>query len=289
MTLLENRYLKVSVRNKGAELTSIFNKLTGIEHIWQGNPDIWGWHAPNLFPVVGGCINNAVLINGQSYPMKRHGFTRDSDFQIVEADSISAKFSLPFSSKTLESFPYQFELQILYHLFDNVLRIEYKVVNLDEQTIYFGVGGHPAFNVPFNKNEKYEDYFLEFESPEKLERHTLDKEGLYDGKTELIAGYTNTLNLTKDLFDKDALVFKDLHSKKISLKSRNHDNRLEITFPHFQYLGLWAKPGATFVCIEPWLGCADTAGNPIELRDKEGIQHVDKGHVYEVAYTIAVF
>ncbi|MEO6522870.1 MAG: aldose 1-epimerase family protein [Mucilaginibacter sp.] len=286
MTTIENKYFKVSIRPQGAELTSIYNKTDKTEHLWQADPEIWPWHAPNLFPVVGGTVNNQLNIDGVSYPIARHGFTRTSTFQLIEASDKHAKFSLPFSEKTLEVYPYKFEFQIIYTLIENALRVCYKVINHDKKTIYFSVGGHPAFNVPFFPGEKYEDYYLEFEQDEKLETHTISPDGNLSGRTEPVVLNKKKLRLTKELFANDALVFKNIKSREITIKSDKHDKSLTVQYPHFNHMGIWAKSGADFVCIEPWLGYSDTEGIVTDIKQKEAIQHVDHGHVFEAEFFI---
>lgn len=288
MTVIENEYLKVSIRNQGAELTSVVNKETGIEHLWQGDPNIWGWHAPNLFPIVGGLINNELLVDGKLYPMQRHGFARPTEFRLAEHKRDCAVFSLAYSADTLTAYPFKFNFQVKYDLIDNSLRITYKVINLDNKNIYFSVGGHPAFNVPFRDGERYEDYYLEFEVAEKLETYLLSPAGHFTGQTEAVATKGTKLPLTRDLFAKDALVFKNLQSRLITIKSDSHNLSLGVEFPHFNYLGIWAKPGADFVCIEPWLGCADTEGQPKDIKEKEGIIKLEQGHVFEAPYFITI-
>lgn len=288
MTILENDYLRVSIRPKGAELTSIFHKPSGIEHLWQADPMVWGWHAPNLFPVVGGCLNNQLLIDGKAYPIERHGFTRQSKFETTESTTAHAIFSLPSSVVTRVHFPYEFEFQIIYELDGPRLTITYRVVNQDKKTIFFSVGAHPAFAVPFFVNENYEDYFIEFEEAEPLETHMLSAAGYFTGETKPISTEGSRLPLTRHLFDDDALVFKKLASRRVSLRSDKHGHAVTVSFPAFPYLGLWAKPGASFVCIEPWLGCADSEGQPKPIQEKEAIQQVAEGKVFEAAFTIEV-
>ncbi|MBB6112185.1 aldose 1-epimerase family protein [Mucilaginibacter lappiensis] len=287
MTVLENEFLKVAIDLKGAQLSSFYNKQTGIEHLWQANPDIWPWHSPNLFPIVGGLINNQLLVEGQAYEMARHGFARQSEFILLEADEVSASFSLPYCEKKLLVYPYKFDYQVLYTLIDNSLRITHKVINLDKKTIYFSVGGHPAFNVPFFKGENYEDYYLEFETDEHLEANMLSADGFFTGETHPVATPGNKLHLTRHLFDADALVFKQLNSRMVSIKSKKHDQSVSVEFPHYNYLGVWAKPGADFVCIEPWLGCADTQDHHVNINKKEAIQTLHAGHVFEAPYFIS--
>jgi galactose mutarotase-like enzyme len=288
MTTIENEFLKVTIEPRGAQLTSLVSKVTGAEHLWQAHPKIWGWHAPNLFPVVGGLIDNELLVDGHAYHMERHGFNRQSELLLIESDEMSARFSLPHCENTLKSYPYKFEFQIHYELMDNSLRVTYKVINQDDKTIYFSVGGHPAFNVPFYPGERYEDYYLEFETEEKLAAWLLSSAGFFTGETKPVALDGNKLQLTRHLFDNDALVFKNLQSRMISIKSFLHDHSITVEYPHFNYVGIWAKPGADFVCVEPWLGCADTEGRKVDISQKEAIQHVERGHVFEAPFFITL-
>jgi galactose mutarotase-like enzyme len=287
MTIIENDLFKVAIRNQGGELTSFYNKKTGVEHLWQADPSVWAWHAPNLFPIVGQLINNELLADGQKYELPRHGFNRTSELLLLKADEQSAWFSLPYSEKTLAKYPYKFDFQIHYDFIDDALRVTYKVINLDKRTVYFSVGGHPAFNVPFNEGEKYEDYYFEFEADEQLDTHLLTGDGVFNNQTEPVATDKGKLFLTRDMFAKDALVFKNLKSRVVSIKSTQHDQSLTVEFPHFNYLGLWAKPGADFVCIEPWLGCADTEGLHVDISRKEAIQSLQMGHMFEAAFFIS--
>jgi galactose mutarotase-like enzyme len=288
MTTLENDFIKVAIRPKGAELTSIYNKQTGIEHLWQADPAVWGWHAPNLFPVVGGCLDNQIIVDGKPYPMERHGFARQSEFAIVEATPTKACFSLQSNEKTRAVFPYQFDFQIEYQIDNQVLTIIYRVINQENKRMFFSVGAHPAFAVPFLPNEKHEDYYLEFQHEEPLERHLLSAKGYFTGETEPVLTVGKELPLTGDLFNDDALVFKDLNSRTVTIRSRNHDHAVTVSFPAFPYLGIWAKPGASFVCIEPWLGYADREGAPVPFEEKEAIQHVEPNGLFETGFTIGV-
>ncbi len=288
MIVIENDFLKVAIDNKGAQLSSVIDKKEGRELMWQADPDVWPWHAPNLFPIVGAVINDQLLVDGKAYPMKRHGFARQSEFVLLSSDDRGAVFSLPNSENTHKVYPYTFDFEVMYLLIENALRITYKVINRDKKTIYFSVGGHPAFNAPFFPNEQYEDYYLEFEVEEKLERHLLGADGMFSGETEPVQFDGKKLWLKKDMFDNDAIVFKNLRTREVSLKSKNHDKSLTLEFPHFNYLGIWAKPGSPFVCIEPWLGCTDSEGQPKDISQKENIQKLSMGHVFEAAYFISI-
>lgn len=288
MTTLENSTLRVSIAPKGAQLTSLVHKDSGIEHLWQADPAVWGWHAPNLFPVVGGCLNNQILIDGQAYPMERHGFARQSAFTLIESSASRAVFELTDSDATHPHYPYAFSFQIGYQLQANRLSVTYRVSNNDTRPLYFSVGAHPAFAVPFLPDETYSDYFLVFEKAEPLQTHLLSAAGFFTGETAPIATDGQQLPLTMHLFDRDALVFKNLQSRQVAIRSHRHQHAVTLSFPDFPYLGIWAKPGAPFVCIEPWLGCADSEGQPRPFDQKEAIQRLETDQLVEHTFTIDV-
>lgn len=285
MVVLENDKLKVTIKLKGAELSSVVDKQTGIEYMWQGNPDVWAYHAPNLFPVVGQVKENKLNINGQQYNLNRHGFARTSNFRRIESTPNHAIFSLAYDEETLKIYPYKFELEISYHLSGNQIHILYKVVNKEDHKIYFSIGAHPGFNVPLEDGEVYEDYYIQFEKDEDLVASTLSDKGLFNGKhKEILKG--NNLPLASDLFNEDALVFKNINSRSVEIKNNSGTKYVKLDFPQFKELGIWSKPGASFVCIEPWLGYADSELGQRDISEKPGIQTLDKGHVFEVTMDI---
>ena len=150
------------------------------------------------------------------------------------------------------------------------------------------MGGHPAFAVPFVEGGHYDDYYLEFEHDEKAARHYIDKDGFFNGKKDVAIANTNTVQLKPNMFNDDALIFKNLKSRKVTIKCKTHAHYLSVDFKDFKYLGLWAKVGASFVCIEPWLGCADTAGKPTSFSHKEGIIKLEPAAALTVSYRIEV-
>jgi len=283
---IENDFLKISVKNSGAELISIKNKKNNYEYIWQGNPKFWARRAPILFPIVGKLKDNSYQAEGKSFQMLQHGFARDMHFELAEKKSSSLTYSLKYSPETLKNYPYKFELLIKYDLSKNKLKISYEVKNLDSKKIYFSIGGHPAFNCPIVSNEKFNDYFLEFDVKEHAERYVL-KDGLLTDNKEPILKDEKILPLTQELFAKDALVFKNLKSDHVTLKSRRSKVKIHFNFKGFPYIGIWSKPGP-FVCIEPWYGHADNENATGELKDKEGILSIEKGKVFDCHYSIEI-
>lgn len=289
MQVLENEQVRVAVQPVGAELCSLMDKDAGIEHIWQADPQIWGRHAPILFPIVGRLNNGAAVFNGKEHSMARHGFFRDSLTSLVDASNTHLLYELRASEETKQVYPYDFSLQVGYHLHGKQLLNSFQVINTGTQTLPFNLGGHPAFAIRHFDNETIEDYYLQFEHEEYASRHLLSATGLYTGATELVFDQSALLPISESLFKKDALVFKDLQSKSVQLKSHKHRHGLTFRFEQWPYLGIWAKPGAPFVCIEPWMGCADTVGFTGAFEQKEQVVLLEPGERKELSFAVEVF
>lgn len=293
MHQIENEFLRIKAREYGAELTSIFDKKSKTERLWNADPAFWGWHAPVLFPVVGRCLNDEITVDGKKYRMEKHGFARKSTFRLLELGDNKMIFSLLYNDATLDIYPFRFEFLIGYRLKENVLHVSYEVVNEDEKTMYFQLGGHPAFAVPpvgsgGERNGAYEDFYLQFEKPENSPRHYINSDGFFDGRKESLLQNSDKIALRKDLFDEDALILKDLQSRKVSLKSDVNPHYLSLQFTGFNYLGMWAKSGAPYVCIEPWLGCADSQNLEVELSRKEGVVALQPDVEFQTGFTVEI-
>jgi galactose mutarotase-like enzyme len=197
-------------------------------------------------------------------------------------------YELKYSEETLEKYPFKFNFQIGFKLENKSLVINHRIENVDENVMYFSLGGHPAFNAPISVNEAYEDYYLEFDRKMDLRTYLLNEEGLISENTRGILDNEDKIGLTKELFNKDALIFKNIPSKKVALKSKNSGTVLSVEYSDFKNLGIWAKPGAPYVCIEPWLGIADVEGTDQNLKTKEGIEQLEPEEVFEVSYRINI-
>lgn len=290
MFSLKNALLELAIHPTGAELQKIFAVKNNMEFMWDGNPEFWTGHAPNLFPIVGALKENTFFYDNKSYTLPKHGFVRhNTSFLVEEKSDQQLTLKLVSSEETLKNYPFQFEYLVSYELLDNRIKITYTVKNKDEKTMYFSVGGHPAFKCPLNSDEVYSDYTLEFNQPENSVTHLINMEnGLLNLDSKPIFSTPQTLNLHEHLFDKDALVFKDLKSDKITLTSKKYGEILNVSFPDFPFMGIWAKPKANFVCIEPWQGVADSENSTQLLKDKEGIVALDKSKIYSASYTIEI-
>ena len=289
MNELKNEFLSIKVNPIGAELSSLKNLETGIEHLWQGNPEFWASQAPNLFPVIGVLKEGKFIFEDKEYQMPKHGFVRHNEnIRFKEKTDDKLVFQLDYSAETLEIYPFKFRFEISFQLHKKSLTVHHHISNLDDKPLYFSLGGHPAFNAPVSKNEVYEDYYLEFDRKMDLRTHVLNEEGLVSDTTEGILDNEDKIRLHKELFAKDALIFKNIPSKKVVLKSKNSGSILSVEYKDFKNLGIWAKPGAPYVCIEPWLGIADVEGTDQNLKNKEGIETLAAGKDFQAAYTIDI-
>lgn len=271
MITLENSLLIVKILEKGAELCSIVCKTSGTEYLWQARPDVWAKHSPVLFPIVGTLRNDTYVHKGRSYAMSRHGFARDMQFSVTGQDKDRVSLKLQADETTLRQYPFLFRLQICYTLTDNTLEVTYIVANKGAETMYFSIGGHPAFNLPINSDLEFEDYNLQFEYPEQADIYPLSTEGHLLAEGIPFLHNTDSIALQKSLFYKDALIFKQLKSKKIRLAAEKDSRNIEVSFEQFPFLGIWSKTDADFVCIEPWQGITDGQDASGLLEDKEGI------------------
>lgn len=283
---IENAILRVNAKLQGAELVSIFDKRDNTEHLWQGNPTYWAAHAPILFPIVGRCNNDTLLFKGGKYKMEKHGFARRNEFHLITQTEDSICFELCSNDHLKQMYPFDFSFRITYSLQEQSLLTTFTVENRGNDAMPFAIGGHPAFAVPFFEGEVYEDYAIAFSIDESLIRHHINKDGLFDGRTSQVNSMLNQIPLHRNLFNEDALIFKDLYSKKVSIVSHKHKKRLQLNFEGFPYLGIWAKPGADYVCLEPWIGCADADGFQDDFTKKEKVVVLPAGKEFQVFYSI---
>ncbi|WGD34692.1 aldose 1-epimerase family protein [Olleya sp. YS] len=290
MYQLSNNYLNIGVLPKGAELCQINAVNNNNQFMWHADPNIWGSFAPNLFPIIGCLKEDQYMFNNTKYTMPKHGFVRhNTDIKLVSQTENSLVFSLLYNEDLLKLFPFKFEFIITYTLKDNTLEVNHTVKNLDNQTIYFSVGGHPAFKCPLYKDEDYTDYSLVFETNETAETYLLNTQnGLLTDKTKPVFTTKNSIQLRPDIFNEDALIFKDLISKKVALVSKTHGEILSVSLKDFDYLGIWAKPNAPYVCIEPWLGIADHEQTTQQLTKKEGIITLPANKTFSASYNIQI-
>lgn len=286
---LENEFLCVEIAEMGAEVTRIYDKIEDNEILWEGNPVYWKRHSPVLFPNVGKTYKNRVLINGTQYPTSQHGFARDNVFTCIEAANEKASFMFRSSEETKEVYPFDFELHINYKLNKKELTVEWQVKNCGDETMYFTIGGHPAFR--FAKPEETKaDYVLKVPGKEKLEYVLID---ISCGCANVDEVHTlqlseETYPLSDELFAKDALVVDNGQIEEAWLCHKDGTPYVGVRSAGFPNYGIWSVEGAPFVCLEPWMGRCDNVGFNAELSEKPNVNKVEAGEKFIKDYTIVV-
>ena len=271
--------LEIKAKKAGAELTSI--KLNGIEKLHQGET-YWKRHAPILFPIVGQLKEGKTIINNKTYEMSQHGFARDMEFEEIASNT----FLLKSSKETLEKFPFKFEVYVKYTIKDDELTTTYQVINKDIKTMYFGVGGHPAFICNYETG----DYQIRFDKKEDSIEFMQLENGLISNEKAPNILKENAIDLLPDTFEKDAIIMKNIKSNKVTLYNKKEKNTvLEFDFTGFPYLALWSKKGATFVCIEPWNNTADKIDSNGHFEEKENILKLEPDEKFECRYKVKFY
>jgi galactose mutarotase-like enzyme len=283
---LKNDQFSVQVSTTGAELQAI-TTTDGTEYLWDGNPEYWGNRATNLFPYVGRLYEKAYLLEGQRYELDIHGFVKFADTLAHEVSDTHVYLESESTPETLAQYPFPFRAGVDYRLEGSTLHVTFRVVNTGSKVMYFGLGGHPGFNVPLEDGLAFEDYKLHFEQPVK---RLLVSDGCL--MTEEIRPFplnNDLLPLRHDLFDHDAIIL-DNPGRSVTLQSPKGRRGITLRHPHMPYLGLWHKPhtAAPFICLEPWLSLPGRVGVVEDLALQPGLAHLEPAQEYENTWSIEI-
>lgn len=272
--------IEFSADTFGAELHSV--KSEGREYLWQCG-EAWQRYAPILFPFICSPKDRAYRADGKDYKMKaNHGFARDMEFEFVKSGENFVEFVLRDTEETLAQYPYNFELTVRYTALENGVKVENIVRNTGDRTMYFYLGGHPAFNCPMTEGESFEDYDIVYEKNERI----VDQAG------NVLTEDGNTLAVTRALFDNDSIGIDKPNSKAVTLKSRKSDRAVTVKFPQSDCITVWSSTGddrAAFVCLEPWTSVPVYEDD--EYPDIEKKPHaiaLTAGETYSYGYDIEV-
>lgn len=281
---IENDRFQVDIVQRGAELRSFFDKTAQREIMWQANPEIWGGSAPILFPIVGALRDGRALINGQVYEIPKHGLVRTREAKLIEQGRTVARFAFASDAETLHHYPFPFSLEVEFRLEGNELVVLYQVKNTGPDDMLFSIGSHPAFALD-RENTAIGDYYIEFSDPETLDLFGL-KNGLLAKKPPCSHIDATRIQLSDTLFEDDALIFKNIQSRTIRLKSEKESRYLEVDTHGAPHLGLWTKPGAPYICIEPWYSFDDQPDCDGQFENKPGILRLTSGDTFKTGYTV---
>lgn len=271
---IENNYLKIGVKEFGCELTSVINKENGTEYLWQGDEKYWSGQSPILFPIVGRLIEDSYYLDGKKYTMPKHGFARKMPWTFGGADESSMFFTLTETEETLRLYPYKFTVKVTFSLEKNSLKVTHEIKNENSGVMYASLGAHPAFNceigdrLVFSENETLDTVRIDLVNSLRL--------------PELIPVLKDekVITITEDIFNEDALIFNGVKSEAVTLESDNHSRKVIFHLNNSPWLGIWAKPGAPYVCIEPWCGVNDSTEKKDDFSQKDGINAIPAGESF---------
>ena len=248
--------LRATARSLGGELVSLQDR-DGLEYIWQGDPAFWAGQNPILFPIVGSLKDGRVDIGGKTCEMSRHGFARGLDFTPVDQGEDFVTLALGENGQTLEQYPFPFSLKVTHRLLEDGFSTTFTVKNTGTTPMPFCIGAHTAIRCPLRAGEQFEDYELLFEESEQADSHLLNPQGIirHDGRRPMLDG--SRMALDYRVFEEmDTVIFSMLRSGKVSLIHRKTGQGVQLDFHEFPMIAFWTKPGAPYLCMEPWQGCA---------------------------------
>jgi galactose mutarotase-like enzyme len=275
---LHSSDLAVEIDTHGAQLSSLRDRAAR-DLLWDGDPAVWTGRAPLLFPIVGALVNGSYRCGSKTYRLPRHGFARDRTFSIEEAGSSTALFRLIADEASLLVYPFHFELTVRFALVGPTLSLTASIRNKGDTDMPFSFGFHPGFRWPLPFGQPRTSHFIEFECEENAPIRRIDSAGLLTLTRHPTPVSHRRLTLADALFRDDVLIFDEVKSRSVTYGS-DAGPRIQVSFPDAPYLGIWTKPGAHFICIEPWHGVTDRQGFSGDFRDKEGVLVLPGGDTF---------
>ena len=282
--VLENNILKVTVDYKRCEIRDVLCKTDNTHRMWNANPEGWKRVAPVLFPLIGKYKDNQSIYNGKVYEMGQHGFARDMEFTLVKHNDGMLVMRLESDESTKEKYPFDFALELEYHLIDNEIKEVYRVINKDNVMMHFSIGGHPAFVTPENDADMA-GCKIRFDA-DRITYHLIGDYQLMARDEYELPLINHEYTIQEDSFEKDAFIIEGGQAGTVSLvKNEKPFVTVKFDTPVF---GLWSckSKNVPFVCIEPWYGRTDATDFTGELKDREYSNHLDAGEVFEKSFSI---
>ncbi len=264
LTRISNGEVTVDVAALGAEMQSIQTR-DGRHWLWHGDATYWTGRSPVLFPMVGRAPNDAVTIEGERYQMSQHGFARRSNFTLVVEESDRCVYRLEASEATLAMYPFHFRLDVEHRVEGRAVVVTAEVANQDRRVMPYGVGFHPAFAWPLpGAGDVPHRVVLENGADPGLHRLS---GGLVDPNPLVSPFVSGALTLDHEQFKADALVFPEGAGAGLRY-GPDAGPAVHFTWENLPNFALWSKPGAGFICLEPWHGTAAEVGGSDVLAER---------------------
>jgi galactose mutarotase-like enzyme len=283
---LSSGELTAEVSPLGAQLFALRDRA-GRDLLWDGDPSVWSGRAPLLFPIVGVLAGGVYRLGSKSYRLPRHGFARGKLFAVVESGSAAATFRLKSDEASLLIYPFHFELDVHFSLAGPTLSVTTSVRNLGDEDMPASCGYHPAFRWPLPFGQPRLSHFIEFANDEPAPIRRLDVDGLLTPARHPTPVSQRRLHLMDAQFQDDVIIFDEIRSRSVTYGA-SVGPRVQVSFPDTPYLGIWTKPGANFICIEPWHGVADPEGFSGDFRTKPGVFKVAAGAALPIKMVITL-
>ncbi|MGK6354407.1 aldose 1-epimerase family protein [Sphingomonas sp. DT-207] len=275
--------LSTSINPFGAELSHL-RDAEGRELMTDADPAFWSGRAPLLFPIVGRLNGDRYRLDGRDYPLPQHGFARRQPFEPIERSASRAVLRLASSDETRACYPFEFTLDAAYAIEGVTLSIEITATNTGDVPMPASFGFHPAFAWPLPYGGAKEDHRIVFAGDEPAPLNRIEG-GLIGPADRPSPVEGRLLRLDDSLFESDALVWEAPRSRALSYGVEGGP-QLDIAFPNMPTLALWTKPGARFLCVEPWQGHADPTGFGGEIWDKPGMLRLAPGEARRFAMQV---
>ncbi len=256
----------------GAELCAW--RAGGVDLIWEIDRRFWDRTAPVLFPIVGATRDGCVRVEGMSYPLSLHGFAWEKDFVVAERREDFLRLKLEADEETRALYPFEFRFAVEFRLAPGALEQALIIENRGAKPLPYACGLHPAFRWPLADSKA--PHALVFHAPESAELPVIAKGGLFSRETKRVPLEDRVLPLAPELFARDALVFLDVKSRRIAFDN-GAGARVVCDFPDFPHIGFWTRPGAPYLCLEPWTGHGDPEGFGGELAEKPSMRLLAPG------------
>ncbi len=266
---LSSDSLSAAIDPLGAQL-SILRDGNGRDLLWNGDPAIWSGRAPILFPIVGTLTGGSYRLDSRVYRLPRHGFARGRVFDVVASSSAGATFRLQADADTLKVYPFRFQLDVSFAVRGATLAVSSTVRNLGAEVMPASIGYHPGFRWPLPFGQPRAAHYIEFATAEGPSIRRLDSAGLLTADRHPTPIRQRRLALDDSLFRDDVVILDDVRSRSVTYGA-GEGPRLRVSYPDAEYLGIWTKVGADFICIEPWQGIADEAGFAGDFKEKTGV------------------
>lgn len=281
-TRIANDVVSLEVSSLGAEMQSLTTS-DGRSWLWSGDAAWWTGRAPLLFPMVGKAPDNKVVIDGQTYEMAQHGFARRSEFTLAVQSETLCRYELEASEATRAVYPFTFLLAITYTLEGRKLTVTTDVENRDSRPMPFGFGYHPAFMWPLpGADGKTHTITLDNGAAPAL----LRLEGGLLNPEKLASPFDKgRLVLESALFEADAMIFPQDAGAGLTYAAEGGPS-LALTFDNLPNLALWQKPGAPFICIEPWHGTAAEVNGSANLAKRPYSLNLAAGDKAHFAFSV---